>query len=95
VALITLDPTGARPVHQHSIAPRLSGLNGKRLGLLHNVKTNAKELVVDLGELLRARYDVTLVGPMLTEGQSGMLAKPEQLQQLAKEADFVITAIGD
>jgi hypothetical protein len=38
---------------------------------------------------------VTLVGPMLTEGQSGMLAKPEQLQQLAKEADFVLHAIGD
>jgi hypothetical protein len=31
----------------------------------------------------------------LTQGQSGMLAKPEQLQELAREVDFVITAVGD
>jgi len=95
MALITLDPTGVRQVEFHSIAPRLSALNGKRVGLLHNVKTNAKELIVDIGELLRERYDVTLVGPVLTQGQSGMLAKPDQLEELARRADLVITAVGD
>jgi hypothetical protein len=95
MALITLDPTGARPVATYSIAPRLGGLNGKRVGLLHNVKTNAKELIGDVYDLLKQRYEVTLVGPVLTAGQSGMLAKPEQLAQLAKEADLVITAVGD
>jgi len=95
MTLITLDPSGARRVEAHSIAPRIAGLSGKRLGLLHNVKTNARELVVDLGELLRERYAVKIVGPVLTQGQSGMLAKPEQLQQLAAEVDMVITAVGD
>ncbi|HEX8968903.1 MAG TPA: hypothetical protein VF937_13545 [Chloroflexota bacterium] len=93
--LITLDPTGARPVDTHSIAPRISSLAGKRVGLLHNVKTNARELVLDIGELLKERYDVTLVGPILTAGQSGMLARPEQITQLAEQADLVITAVGD
>jgi hypothetical protein len=95
VTLITLDPTGARPVDTHRIAPRVSGLNGKRVGLLHNVKTNARELVCDIARLLKERYDVTLVGPILTQGQSGMLAKPEQLQALAAQVDLVITAVGD
>jgi hypothetical protein len=95
VPLITLDPTGARPVDAHRIAPRIGNLNGKRVGLLHNVKTNARELVVEIGELLKQRYGVTLVGPMLTQGQSGMLAKPEQLRELAEQADLVITAVGD
>lgn len=95
MTLLTLDPTGARPVDTHSIAPRLAGLNGKRMGLLHNVKTNAKELICEIGGLLRDRYEVSVVGPVLTQGQSGMLAKPEQLFELAKEVDFVITAVGD
>jgi hypothetical protein len=95
MTLITLDPTGARRVETHSIAPRVAGLSGKRVGLLHNVKTNAKELIVDLGDLLEKRYNVQIVGPILTQGQSGMLAKPEQLKELAAEVDMVITAVGD
>lgn len=95
MALITLDPTGVKQVETHGIAPRVAGLNGKRVGLLHNVKTNARELVVDIGGLLRERYDVTLVGPVLTQGQSGMLATPQQLEELAEQADLVIHAIGD
>jgi hypothetical protein len=95
MTLITLDPTGARPVDTCSIAPRLGGLNGKRIGLLHNVKTNSKELICDIYDLLKQRYDVTLVGPVLTAGQSGMLARPEQLEQLARDVDCVITAVGD
>ena len=66
MTLITLDPTGVRPVETHRIAPRVTGLNGKRVGLLNNVKTNAKELVVDIADLLQARYDVSVVGPVLT-----------------------------
>jgi hypothetical protein len=96
MALITLDPTGVRPVETHSIAPRVPGLNGKRVGLLNNVKTNSKELIVELGTLLEQRFsDVTLVGPILTTGQSGMLAGPGQLEELAAQVDLVITAIGD
>jgi hypothetical protein len=95
MTLITLDPTGAGSVENHRIAPRLNGLHGKRVGLLNNVKTNAKELICDIGELLRERYDVQLVGPVLTAGQSGMLAKPEQLRDLAAQVDCVITAVGD
>ncbi len=70
-------------------------MNGKRVGLLNNVKTNAKELIVDIAELLQDRYDVQIVGPVLTAGQSGMLARPEQLRELAEQVDFVITAVGD
>jgi hypothetical protein len=95
MTLITLDPTGAQQVQHHSIAPRLSTLRGTRVGLLNNVKTGAKELICDMGSLLRERYDVSLVGPVLTAGQSGMLARPEQLTELASQVDCVITAVGD
>jgi hypothetical protein len=95
MSLITLDPTGIKQVEQHSIAPRLRGLHGARVGLLNNVKHNARELLLDVGSLLQERYQVTLVGPVLTTGQSGMLAKREELEDLAARSDLVITAIGD
>ncbi len=95
MSLITLDPTGVKQVELHSIAPRLSDLRGKRVGLLYNVKHNARELVLDIGSLLEERYHVELGQAMLTGGQSGMLARPEQLQELASNSDLVVTAIGD
>jgi hypothetical protein len=95
MTLVTLDPTGVGRVETHSIAPRVAGLHGKRVGLLNNVKTGSKELIVEIGDLLKQRYDVQIVGPVLTQGQSGMLARPEQLTQLADQVDLVITAIGD
>jgi hypothetical protein len=95
MTLITLDTTGVKQVTLQSIAPRLSGLRGKRVGLLHNVKHNARELVCDIGSLLRERYEVELGEPVLTAGQSRMLAKPEQLRALAVSSDLVIHAIGD
>lgn len=95
MTVITLDPTGVQRVDLHGLAPRVAGLHGARVGLLHNVKTNARELLLDIGDLLRARYDVTLVGPILTQGTSGMLATPAQLAEVREQADLVVTAVGD
>lgn len=95
MTLITLDPTGVKQVELHSIAPRLAGLRGKRVGLLHNVKHNARELVTEIGCLLRDQYEAELGEAVLTAGQSRMLAKPEQLRALAERSDLVIHAIGD
>jgi hypothetical protein len=95
MTLITLDPTGAKQVSTNSIAPRVDTLRGRRVGLLYNVKTNARELVTEIASLLRDRYGAELGEPMLTAGQSGMLATPSQLQELAAKSDLVVTAIGD
>ena len=95
MTLITLDPTGVREVSLRSIAPRLTTLNGKRVGLLHNVKVNARELLQEMGGALSQRYSVTLLPPLLTDTPNGMLASPEQLRRLAQEADLVLTGLGD
>lgn len=95
MTLLTLDPTGIKDVGLKTMAPRLVTLNGKRVGILHNVKTNARELLLDMGETLHERYDVTLLEPVLTAAPGGMLATPDQLKQLAREADLVLTGLGD
>ena len=94
MTLLTLDPTGVQQVELHSLAPRLQTLNGATVGVLHNVKTNAKELGMAITELLQERYRLEdVVGPILTA--SSMLASPEQLDELAEKCDVVLTGLGD
>jgi hypothetical protein len=80
---------GAAPAEQRAIK---SG--GIRLGTLDNAKGNADHLLGFLVEgvkrLLPVASVVTLRKPNPTTP-----AKPEVLDQLAAEADFVITAMAD
>ena len=94
MTLITLDPTGVKQVQVKSIAPRLQSFNGARVGLLHNVKHNAKELLVAISDELKERYAVKeVVGPLLTD--QGMLASAKQLDEIAGQVDVVLTGLGD
>ncbi|HEU0166658.1 MAG TPA: hypothetical protein VFS62_02695 [Chloroflexota bacterium] len=96
MSVTTYDPRGLQPVAQHSIAPRLTTLNGKRVGLLHNIKPNAKELLIAMSEVLRERYPSVEIGhPVLTDGSMRMLATGEQLESIAKANDLVLTGLGD
>jgi hypothetical protein len=95
MAVAIYDPTGVKQVSHNQIAPRLTTLNGARLGILHNVKHNAKEMTVAVADLLAERYQLKeIVGPTLTAGAIGMLATPEQIKEFAK-CDLVLTALGD
>ncbi len=94
MALLTLDPTGVKQVQLKSQAPRLASFNGARVGLLHNVKMNAKELLVAVADQLQERYTLKeIVGPVLTD--QSMLASPKQLDELASKVDVVLTGLGD
>lgn len=93
MTLITLDPTGMKQVDLHAIAPRLETLHGATVGILYNVKKNAKELLVEMANVLQERYDITVREPVLTA--HSMLASPEQLDELAKSCDVVLTGLGD
>jgi len=92
-----LDPTGtvtsaaAKPAAPR--APRLSSLEGKRVGLLINTKTNARPFLEEVGRLLEDRYGVTL-----TRRTKVNFAVPEPedvIKELVAENDVVITGVGD
>jgi hypothetical protein len=94
LTLITLDPTGVKQVELNAMAPRLQSLNGATIGVLHNVKHNAKELLMEMADVLQERYEIRdVIGPELA-GQS-MLATKEQLDRFAAECDVVLTGLGD
>ena len=88
-----VDPTH-RPSGQRRAAPRLETLAGTRAALLDNRKGNADRLLDRIGELLRERYGVAKAERVQKYVYSRR-AEPALLDQLAREYDFVVTAVGD
>jgi hypothetical protein len=89
-----LDPTVGPDRADSPLAPRLSALDGKVLGLLANGKVNADRLLDLVREGLEARYRLRDVVAMAKPSAS-RVAPPEMLEALARRCDAVVTAIGD
>jgi hypothetical protein len=89
-----LDPTVAPTRAEASVAKRVTGLDGKVLGLLHNGKVNGDHLLQLVREELGARYDLRDVVVMAKRGAS-VVADDAMLEALASRCDVVMTAIGD
>jgi hypothetical protein len=90
-----LDPTGAsEATSDTTLAPRLSTLDGKVLGLLDNGKPNGAALLEEVARQLRRRHAFADV-LMYTKPYFGTPVEPTQTQRIFEECDFAITAIGD
>jgi hypothetical protein len=89
-----LDPTGGAKVAERELAPRLKTLEGARLGIVDNAKTNADKFLMMVFEELRDRYKVKDV-KMIRKKELSQPALPDQLEEVAREVDFAITGIGD
>jgi hypothetical protein len=96
-AFVTLDPTfeppaeATRPKGQ---AARPATLDGAVVGLLSNGKANGMALLEAVVAQLRERYPIrdTLA---FTKGSVSIPPRSEDFERLVREANVVITAIGD
>src|SRR3546814_14930657 len=89
-----LDPAGGAKAEQFDIAPKLESVQGKRLGLLDNSKTNAEQYLKMVGKILVDRYGVAEV----TLFRKDALYKPapaEVLDEPVPNCDFAVTRLGD
>lgn len=77
-----------------NFAPRLLDLKGKKLGLIDDNKTNAKEILDDLSKLLKDRFDI-IVSQYHRKPSASKPADPEVVDSMANNCDAVIIAIGD
>lgn len=93
MAFEILDPTGVDEPLETRLAPR-GGLQGKRLGLLANGKTNANRLLQLVAELLKERYELGEV-VLVDKRNATAPASDEVLARLLPQCDAVVTAIGD
>ncbi len=94
-----LDPTGtvtskaAAAKAAAPRAPRLASLEGKRVGLLINTKTNARPFLEEVGRLLEEKYHVTL--SKRTKVNFAVPEPEDVIKELVTGNDVVITGVGD
>jgi hypothetical protein len=94
--MIVLSPEGKARTSAARVAalPRFVDLRGKTIGLLDNSKPNADQVGERFAELLKERFGVgKVVARRKITAQAG--APKEYLDELAAEADFVLSGLGD
>jgi hypothetical protein len=94
--MIILSPEGKAQSSAARIAavPKFSDLRGKVIGLLDNSKPNADKLGERFEELLREKCGVA--GVIKRRKLTAQEGAPKQfLDELAAQADFVLSGLGD
>ena len=56
-----VDPTAKDQIQQNQMAPRLEGLEKKRIGILVNGKANSKELLLKTARLFEEHHNCEIV----------------------------------
>jgi len=88
------DPRGAVGAQSRAIAARIPALEGLRLGILDNTKWNANKLLRELRDQLKAAHPLADVHYYRKESFS-KFAAPELIEEIRRDNDIVVTAIGD
>ena len=94
--MIVLSPEGKAQTSAAKVAavPRFPDLRGKVVGVLDNSKPNADKLAERFAELLKKEYGVAkVISRRKLTAQQG--APKEYLDELAAQADFVLSGLGD
>jgi hypothetical protein len=92
--LILISPTNEATVAQSSMAPRLSSLRGKRVGLLDNSKSKAGKMLETVAAILNAQYGFTDI-VRHRKPSASKPAAPEAIKELANTCDLVVVGVGD
>jgi hypothetical protein len=82
--------------NQKAVAPPPRSLEGIRVGLLANGKSNSKELLEELLAELSKRPGVSVTSSFsVVKSSVSIPPRPDDFARLVREADLVITSIGD
>jgi hypothetical protein len=92
--LVLIDPQNEAFVAESSLAPRLSGLHGKRVGLLDNSKSKAGKMLDAVAAILHAQYGFTDI-VRRRKPSASKPADPEVINELARTCDLVVAGVGD
>jgi hypothetical protein len=92
--LVLINPQNEAEVAESSLAPRLSGLQGNRVGLLDNSKSKAGNMLDAVAAILHAQYGFTDV-VRRRKPSASKPADPEMINDLASTCDLVVAGVGD
>jgi hypothetical protein len=88
------DPRGVVGAEKKATAARIQALEGLRLGILDNTKWNANKLLREVRDRLQSGHKLAGTNYYRKESFS-RFADPALIEQIRKENDIVVTAIGD
>ena len=88
------DPTSSPRERSVSLAPRPRDLTGLRVGLIENTKFNSDVILRKLGEQLVERHGMT-VSRMIRKRSPSHGVSEEQVEELRKISDFIVSGVGD
>ena len=88
------DPRGVVEASPLTLAPRVTKLDGLRLGLLDNTKWNANKLLRGVRDRLAGKHAFGAVNYYRKESFA-VAAAPGLIDRIAAENDIVVTAVGD
>ncbi len=88
------DPRGVVGAEKKATAARVKAPDGLRLGILDNTKWNANKLLRELRDQLKAAHPLADVHYYRKESFS-KFAAPELIEEIRRDNDLVVTAIGD
>ena len=94
--MIVLSPEGKAQTSAPRVAslPKFTDLRGKVVGLLDNSKPNMDKLAERFAEQLKEKYGVAkVISRRKLTAQQG--APKEYLDELAAQADFILSGLGD
>ena len=91
---LVFDPRGNTDATPQPLAPRPQRLQGRSLGVLDNTKWNAGKLLRRIAARLEAEDGLGEIRFYAKESFS-RAADPQLLDEIARDCDLVITAIGD
>jgi hypothetical protein len=94
MSFTVFDPTDGPVAKVFAPAVRPASLAGKVIGILDNGKTKSDLLLREVEALLRSEADVADV-VLIRKPSAYRPAPDEQLDELARRADAVVTGIGD
>ena len=89
-----LDPTGDPTPTGFCSAPRLTSIDGLKIGLFSNGKVNADRLLRYTADVFEREAGCQIV---IDSGKpnASRIAEPQVLERIANDVDFLITAVGD
>jgi hypothetical protein len=91
--IIVLDPTANSETQPNELAPRLTSLNGRRVGVLDNRKANADRLFDLVDSILRERYAAEVV--VRCQKPDFSRPAPDSMLRELRDCEAVITGVGD
>ena len=92
---LVFDPRGLVALESRPLSERKPALAGLRLGILDNSKWNANKLLRGTAAALGAEIAFAAVNYYVKKHGFSNDASPEMIEEIARDNDIVLTAIGD